>query len=706
MEDLASLATCSERGDSLSVRACQAGQTCVTNAGVSACQSWVCSPNGVRCGASGTTVETCSADGLRVERTDECEEGDRCVAGRCATLSCEPNAGFCRDGASYLCNADGTERTLTRACAQNEHCDSSNGKCVANRCEPGSKTCRDHDSGTCRADGSGIDYEPCGAKEACVDGACREVTCVAPASFCDGPDIVACNSSGTGTVVEQTCSSACVSGFFGAYCEESSCTPGTELCVGNLATVCEGDGSGPAPGGVDCSSIGGYCEAGLCKPYFCTPNARSCREQYQYQCGSDGKAEYLSSGYACDSYYWSYSRCNPSTGLCQQPACAANTKFCSNGKVMSCDATGFVATQEENCAASGEICVAGSCVTKQCDAGTYFCKDGNPYSCADGVNSTLQAFCGESQYCKEGYGTCQTDNCEAGKPTCNGNAVSTCASDGSGPTTAGTSCGANQACVEGACKPVTCTPHQLLCLNGHVQACDATGTSASLYEYCVAESYCDALSLSCQADVCLAGKPYCDGETFATCKADGSGGVGAGTACNATSKVCTFAGCAETALDVVGTTGTVSTLYGISDYLLGNVLKVTQRRKLTKLEMSLAVSGGPVSAHWLVYSSTDGVTYYQVSDTPASLPNTADAWVSSGPLNLTLEAELYYWVGIEVAPSSGARVSYHQESRPPPALTFAQPEGIASRSASGPPASFKPDKASGSFYARLTTTLP
>ncbi|HVY28224.1 MAG TPA: hypothetical protein VHB79_16820 [Polyangiaceae bacterium] len=705
-EDGSSVTNCSMNGDAQLVSACATGQSCAEKDGLAACQPWQCAPSSDRCSADGSAVEHCAADGLSVEKSEPCADKERCVAGHCATITCEPNSAFCRDGASYTCSFDGTESTLTKACADGELCDTGSGKCISKRCTAGTTTCQQHSLGTCRDDGSGFDYEPCKVDELCSDGACKKAVCAPNSSYCEGSNAMRCNANGTSATVDDDCSpNECITSGNYAYCQAQDCTPGEAVCDGTKATFCKEDGSGPEPGGVDCPSISGYCEAGQCKPNVCVPNQRTCQGEYMYTCSADGKTLSSYSYYACNSYYWSYSHCNPATGQCQQQTCTPNQAYCSNNVAYKCDATGYAGISQEDCTASGKICTNGTCQAKVCDAGTYFCKDGNVNYCSDGVSSSISNTCTANYYCKPGYYYCLADVCTAGKPVCNGNAVSTCAADGSGPADAGTACGANKVCVSGACAPVTCTANALFCQGGHVQKCDANGTSATLYQYCVSETYCDSGTSTCKADVCPSGKAYCDAEALKTCKADGSGSVDAGTNCGASNKVCTPTGCVATALEPIGTTG--STYYSGSDTMYGDIIKVSQTRKLTKIEADLTISSGPVSAHWLVYSSTDGVNFYQASDTSASIPTTADAWVGSSALAVTLEAGIYYWIGLELTPTGGASAVYHSDSSlSTPTLSFAQVLGSAYRNSAGPPASFTPSKSTSLYYVRLSTTLP
>jgi hypothetical protein len=119
------------------------------------------------------------------------------------------------------------------------------------------------------------------------------------------------------------------------------------------------------------------------------------------------------------------------------------------------------------------------------------------------------------------------------------------------------------------------------------------------------------------------------------------------------------------------------------------------------------VQSGPLSVHWLVYSSADGATFYQVSDTTTSVPTTADAWVASGALNLTLEAGLYYWIGIGLPPGGSPAGTYHGAAAPSASsISFAQVLGSSFEDASATPANISPASSQSLYYFRLSTTLP
>jgi len=703
--DSASVATCSANGDSVQMSACASGQSCLVASGAAPCQPWICEPGSDRCSGDGASVEHCAADGLSIEKQEPCADGERCAAGRCVTQTCEPNSLYCEDGASYACSFDGTQATLLRKCEQNERCDPGTGKCVIETCQSGQTVCRDHDLGTCRDDGLGYDYAPCKAGQTCADGECKDQVCAPLTTYCDGKDVRSCNATGTDSQVTQTCSGTCVTTGISASCKVLDCTAGAPVCDGKLATACKQDGSGPEPGGVDCESLGGYCDGGICKPNVCTPSQRLCKGEYIYQCSADGRSMSSYSSYACTSYYWNYKHCNPATGNCETSKCTPEASYCSNNVAYSCDSTGFAPTVIEDCTASKKVCSAGKCVPKLCDPG-YVCKDGSIYYCSSGTSMSLYTSCAASQYCSPGVSYCLQDVCQPGQPICNGNALSTCKSDGSGPADAGKACGANKVCVTDSCQDLTCTANAKFCQNGHVQQCNSTGTGSTLNQYCVSETYCDAATATCKPDVCDNGRPYCDGETLRTCKSDGSGAADAGTVCSASSKVCSLSGCATTAVDVLGSAGSTFSSPA-SDRIYGDIIKVAQKRKLTKVEADVAVQTGPASAHWLLYSSPDGVTFYQVSDTPASLPTMADAWVSSGALKLTLEAGLYYWVGLELPGTGSAVVTLHTADAPSTSfISFAQVLGSSTEQTSGTPANISPTTSESLYSFRLSTTLP
>ncbi|HEY3253322.1 MAG TPA: hypothetical protein VGJ91_05220, partial [Polyangiaceae bacterium] len=477
-----------------------------------------------------------------------------------------------------------------------------------------------------------------------------------------------CDSSGTSATVQTYCNTGahCAASSSSASCSSSSCTPGSALCFGALATVCKADGTGPEPGGTDCASANGYCSAGKCLKNVCTPSQRYCENDVVMLCSSDGS-------YASTYQYCSQSalHCNAATAACESYKCTPGSISCSNALVVQCDASGFAPTTLKDCAVGGQKCSNGACATSVCTASTSYCKGNDVYSCnADGSGEYAVQLCGSSGHCNGSY--CVSNVCQPGQAVCNGNAVSSCAADGSGPASAGAACAANQTCVNGACQTTTCTANALFCANGESMKCNAQGTGATLNLHCFSDTYCDSATGQCKADVCPNGQVYCGGEVFATCKSDGSGPVSAGTDCAASSQACGLSGCAAQVTDSFGS-GAKSA--NIGDYMFGQLIKVSTARRLVRIDMTMAQAGGTPT--WVVYSSADGSNYYRVLTPVTGAAIGSPGLISSGALNVQLQAGLTYMIGVY---STGTSYPYYDQKQP--LLSFGTVQGSFATSTS------------------------
>ena len=599
---------CADNGDHFEDTACLASRTCVAEGDSAQCQPWLCSPGVYTCNEARDSVRVCAADGLSL--------------------------------------------TLQTTCSTAQRCDEDTGACRDKSCTPDTATCIAGNVGTCRSNGSGYEMSPCPVDQTCVIGACRPTVCPANQSYCASSSSIAyCDATGTSISSQSTCSNGthCGVSFGSPGCQNDTCTPGAALCSGATATVCKSDGTGPEAGGTNCASAGGYCSDGKCMKQLCTPNQRYCENDVAMICSSDGS--YASTSQYCSSYGL---HCNPTTAACESYKCVAGSLSCSNALVVQCDASGFSSTTLKDCATTGQKCNNGACANSVCTANTSYCKNNDVYSCnIDGTGEYAIQLCGSSAHCSGSY--CIGNVCQPGQPVCNGNAVTTCAADGSGPAAAGSACAADQACVSGACQPITCTPNALFCGNGDAMRCNALGTGATLNQHCFSDSYCDAGQ--CKTDVCPNAQMFCKGEVLATCKSDGSGPVAVGTNCAATNQACGLAGCATEVTDVIGS-GAKS--MAIGNYMFTELVSVSTARQLVRIDMSMAQAGGTPT--WVVYSSADLVNFYRVLTPVTGAAIDAPGLVSSGPLSVQLQAGLYYLIGVY---SSGtAFPSYDQKTAP------------------------------------------
>ena len=124
--------------------------------------------------------------------------------------------------------------------------------------------------------------------------------------------------------------------------------------------------------------------------------------------------------------------------------------------------------------------------------------------------------------------------CAPGRPTCDGSVATSCSTDGTAFTGTRQPCAPTQSCVAGACQAQTCKPGELSCNgSGDLVRCATNGLSSRVYDDCQAAEFCTPQSVECIPQICTPGQLFCAADNRAgTCKPDGSGLVGGGTACN------------------------------------------------------------------------------------------------------------------------------------------------------------------------------
>jgi hypothetical protein len=185
-----------------------------------------------------------------------------------------------------------------------------------------------------------------------------------------------------------------------------------------------------------------------------------------------------------------------------EPACIANSKFCNEGAIWKCDASGSASTLIERCS-GGLFCHAG-------DAGV----------------------------------SCAAQACSSGDALCEGNVATTCLNDGSGPKPGGTDCGdSKQACYQGKCRDIACIPSSKLCQHDDVYLCGQNGTETTLFADCQANEVCDADAGACRPRLCDPGKAVCDGTRAVTCNAFGSAWQADSQDCAEEGKLCSSGAC-------------------------------------------------------------------------------------------------------------------------------------------------------------------
>jgi hypothetical protein len=227
--------------------------------------------------------------------------------------------------------------------------------------------------------------------------------------------------------------------------------------------------------------------------------------------------------------------------------CTAGAARCDGQNVKICDAEGTAETIQATCLPS-QACSDGACRETACLPNSRFCKGGAIWKCdSTGGGSALAKPCAEGYFCREedGDATCRDRACDANEPMCDGNVATTCASDGSGPSPGGTDCAeTKEACYEGICRDVVCTPGVKLCQHDDVYLCAKNGTDVSLFADCKDdEEVCDEAAGACRPKTCEPGKVECDGSRVVTCNEFGSAYLSMNTDCAASSSVCVEGSC-------------------------------------------------------------------------------------------------------------------------------------------------------------------
>jgi hypothetical protein len=190
---------------------------------------------------------------------------------------------------------------------------------------------------------------------------------------------------------------------------------------------------------------------------------------------------------------------------------------------------------------------------------------------------------------------------------------------------------------------------------------------------------------------------------------NGSGYTDAIVQCSATGKICGPAGCATSVIDECGDDQVWCNLF--SSNLRGNIIRAGTDRKLTLAEFSIPSFGGfdPTNKtyHWGVYVSEEELGPY-VALTDFTSPAVATQWQASGALAIQLEAEKYYFIGINVsAGTPSIKCAGHTDRSP---LFLGEQVSSHTLQIVGGvfPASFMLNQLyeGGFTYMRLTTTAP
>lgn len=554
--DLAS-ATCV---DCLGNGDCSASERCVDHTCRQACSKDAECGAGLRCDP---LLDLC----LECVTSSDCADSRHCSAGRCTLDVCAAGAGTCEPAgqAIQLCSATG-DRLVPLYCGKDASCEGEPGHAACSDwiCTPGISRC--NAAGvleTCSKDGLSVASVDCAqSNQACVDTKCVDIVCEPGEISCDAATNTLHSCSPLGTVDTLT---PCALGKFcdakAKTCSDKVCTPGSKACVDNVPSVCDELGSGYEPGKA-CKNNQG-CVAGDCLTLVCTPSDQFCGDDGNvYQCNATGTDSVRTS--TCESPDESgaagaggrsgedfYQHCEKhgASAACYGDPCTKGQTYCVQNQLMTCNAQGTGPVDAGQDCGANAVCLGygpAACAPKICTPYTRFCDaSGNSVTCnADGASTSLYQYCGDGLYCDAVDAYCRYETCTPSAAGCNGSIATTCKADGSTWEATGTDCAlTGKVCEAGVCKPKVCEPNSYFCKSGNPNQCNSNGTNGTLLETCAADAYCSPGYWYCLADVCTSGQPICaDLDHLATCKADGSGPNGAGTACGA-NKICDAGQC-------------------------------------------------------------------------------------------------------------------------------------------------------------------
>lgn len=460
------IAECNATGTTVvSAEPCPSGNYC--DADQNACVPNVCTPGSSSC--DGDTLRTCNAAGSGFDSdTTDCSAQDAtCVEGECLDIVCTPGATSCNDNNEMVtCNATGTG-TFSSPCSFGYACEESSGSasCKLVSCTPGSPQCDGNVLTTCNALGTGLDSggtDCADSGQVCVNGECKPVICQGT-SVCYEGSVYACTDKGSTRSLSRTCSSSsyCDESGTSATCRAQLCSPDQAGCDGNVVSTCKSDGSGWTHTGADCSASDQVCVSAACLPVICEASQRFCDGGNVFTCGPKGATSSLystcSASYYCDDS-GSYATCRPDV-------CTAGNPTCRGDFVATCksDGSGPEETGGTDCSTTGQTCESGQCKDIVCEASKRFCQNGHVDLCnATGTASSRYDTCATAEYCDptgaaNGQAACSPDVCDAGAASCDGERPTVCLDDGSGYETGGAACASNQVCTAAAVCATTAT---------------------------------------------------------------------------------------------------------------------------------------------------------------------------------------------------------------------------------------------------------
>jgi hypothetical protein len=520
--DLASVETCTFEGSGFETSdACVGDEVCLVSAGVVGCAvpsaAPVCTAGTQSC--DGLDVIFCSADGAAEEVVGSCVSPAVCSVSRgtalCVTpppvVVCTAGRRFCDGNQVKSCNAAGTGATVFDTCSADEACGVSSGvvTCVpltppAAPCIPGSRSCDNNQVMVCAGDGvTRTVFDSCSADEVCgvqagvttCINAVPVATCTPGALFCDGAALLQCNSTGTGTTIQDICTTleTCVVEANAAQCVTDvvfeTCIPGRRSCEGNQVLTCAANGV--------------------------TRNVTD-------TCTADETCGVQSGVTTC-------------IATVRATVCTANRRFCDSGRVMQCNGTGTGATVQDTCTADETCTIDGGvavCAAPEptgiCVPGTRACDGTRILRCSTAGAFEVFETCGPDELCNvvATVPTCeappQPAACTPNTRSCDGTLVLAC--DASGQQTVADACGAAEVCQAGACvtppPTSTCVEGTDRCEGALILECvagrEVVAESCDVDEVCAVDfgsPRCIAGTLECSGDNCVCtpdDAPTCD----------------------------------------------------------------------------------------------------------------------------------------------------------------------------------------------------
>jgi hypothetical protein len=435
---------------------------------------------------------TCDLErGRCVECVDsgQCASTEACIDQRCVFF-CDDNSD-CRGG--EVCAID-TGACRAAECVDDDGCRGGflcdNGVCVSILpivCEANSVSCDGNSVATCNIDGTGFDQVACNDDEACIDGACAAVVCVANDFGCDNDTTAwVCDSSGT-----QRDLLACRAD---QYCDDGACrtrvcTPNSVVCAGDSLVVCDAAGATstvePCADVEGCADNAFGCSCGTvdgsatCVERVCSPGVGQCVGNGVRICNDSGSG--FSSVVDCGTNDCIEGRCLSNT-------CVANSTVCSGDLLLTCDADGSgyrATTCAETCAGAdgSAACVNQVCEPRatRCDAAGENVLACNDRGSVETTNPCVDGFCQD--------GLCRAEVCTPNRARCT-SSTSAAVCDARGASERGVACGAGETCTNGVCADTSCTPQCGARTCGTEATCGTSCGTCDADETCSANGQC------------------------------------------------------------------------------------------------------------------------------------------------------------------------------------------------------------------------